>query len=137
MIDYIEGMLGSLKDEGYKIYRYTYSGTGVSTNQYYNAGHWTQRHKIKNKYKPILLDLIGNSLKGEFLDKFGLIIIFNSKHDTDNVVGFGKIFVDVLKDELEVITDDSKHYYQLCATVPDPTLPHNTFEFVLIDYGDY
>jgi len=123
-------------EDGAQINHYKYQGQGVSTNDYYNSGGWWKRNKLKNDYKPIIVDLIKDSLLGKKLDQFGLIIFFNSRHDTDNVIGFGKIFVDVLKDELDILVEDNRHKYKLCACVPDLTLPMNTFEFIVIDYGD-
>ena len=122
--------VGLVKD----VHKFKYSGAGVSNNQYYKSSHWTQRNKLVNEYHEIILDFIGDKLDGKDLDKFGLLLFYNSRHDTDNIVGFGKIFVDVLNKELNVIKEDNKHHYKVCMTAPDLDLPHNTFEFLLIEY---
>lgn len=114
---------------------YIYEGQGVSMNDYYNSGDWRKRNGIKKKYKEILTYLIKSQGEPEEMDKFGLLITFNSKHDPDNVFGFGKIFVDVLKDVFGCIEDDSRHYYKMCASIPNLDLPMNTFEFTVIKYG--
>jgi hypothetical protein len=119
-----------------ELYKYTYVGKGVSTNSYYNAGHWSARKKIKDKYCKILSELINHNPIDHEVDKFGLILTYNSRHDTDNVIGFSKIFIDVLKDIFGVIKEDNKHHYKLCASIPDLSLNNDTFVFNFIEYAD-
>lgn len=113
----------------YETYTVEYNGKGVSLNQYYSQGHWSQRHGIKKKYKPEFEELI-EEVGIPKMTEFGLVIYYNSRHDPDNVIGFEKIFMDCLK-EMELIPDDSKHYYKFCAVIPDLDLPNNTFLFNL------
>lgn len=122
--------LGNVKE----IHRFSYQGKGVSNNQYYNSNHWYARKKIIDEYHEIILGFIGDKLDGKKLDSFGLLLFYNSRHDTDNTIGFSKIFVDVLNKKLNVIEEDNKYNYKLCMSSPDLDLPHNTFEFVLIEY---
>lgn len=114
-------------------HKFTYSGKGVSTNDYYKSSHWTKRNKLVEEYHWVIKSIIGKKLQGKKFDRFSLIIFYNSRHDPDNVVGFGKIFVDVLNKELNLIEEDNKHIYKAIACIPDVKLKHNTFEFLLLE----
>lgn len=124
------------------IYVVTYTGKGVSLNQFYSQGHWSTRYNIKRKYRKIFDKLFQDS-ELRWMDTFSLIIFYNSRHDVDNVTGMEKVFMDALKHEEtsegEVIRygfihDDSPQYYKGMHIVPDKTLPTNTFKFVLIEH---
>ena len=115
------------------IYPIVYSGKGVSLNQYYSGGHWSYRSKLKNKYKEIFEELL-SSYDIKPMEQFSLVVFFNSRHDTDNVTGLTKLFIDTLKGVY--IEDDNKKYFRFYGVVPDEKLPTNTFEFYLISHGD-
>ena len=104
-----------------------YEGQGVSLNKFYSQGHWSTRNNIKNKYKPIISDLLKDNNVPK-MDEFGLIIEYNSRHDPDNVTGMEKLFVDSMK-ENELIIDDHKKYYKFYCVVPNLELDNNTFIF--------
>ena len=110
-----------------------YDGSLFSLNDLYAAGHWRTRASLKKKYRKIFGELI-QSYKLESLNKFSLVIFYNSRHDCDNITGMEKMFTDVLKTE-GVIIDDGKKYYKLYCVVPDPSLPMNTLNFYLIRNG--
>lgn len=120
----------------------TYTGKGVSLNQFYSQGHWSARSNTKKKYRKIFDKLLENNKRMRWMNKFSLIIFYNSRHDLDNVVGMGKVFIDCLKREVDregnvtregFVYDDSKRYYKGLGIFPDEKLPINTFEFILID----
>jgi hypothetical protein len=133
--------LGFFKDA----IRIVYQGRGVSLNQFYQQGHWSTRSRIKIQYRSIFDKLLKQSTDLRWLEQFYLCIFFNSGHDTDNVVGMSKVFVDSLKREynkdLDIITreglipDDDKAHFKGLMIFPDEKMPHNTFEFLLIPYN--
>ena len=51
--------------------------------------------------------------------------------DVDNVVGMEKVFTDCIKGRL--VEEDDKRYFKGLMIFYDHKLPHNTFEFVLIE----
>lgn len=110
-------------------YTIRYEGEGISNNQFYAGKHWTVRAGIKKKYEKIFLWLIKSS-KPKKYDSIGCVVFFNSRHDCDNVTALMKLVIDTLKGKY--IKDDSTKYLKFTAQVHDPTLPHNTFEFVII-----
>lgn len=122
----------------------TYTGPGVSLNKFYSQGHWSTRSNIKKKYRKIFDKLTSTNSKMRWMDRFSLIIFYNSRHDLDNVVGMEKVFVDSIKREYDketgevlrpgFIHDDSKKYYRGLSIFPDENLPNNTFEFILIEH---
>lgn len=143
-IDHITDTIKDLKDKGlYKnIYEIVYTGKGVSLNQFYSQGHWSARYNIKRKYRKIFDELFKKSdLK--WMDKFSIIIFYNSRHDVDNVTGMEKVLVDSLKHEEKdgevlrygFIHDDSKQYYRGLSIYPDESLATNTFKFLIIEHG--
>ena len=132
--------LGILND----VVEITYTGKGVSLNDFYSQGHWSKRSQIKKKYRKIF-DVLLEESKLQWLDKFYLLITYNSRHDPDNVIGMGKVFVDALKQESNkagdiiregYIREDDKRYYRGVAVFPDESLPMNTFKFLLIEDND-
>jgi hypothetical protein len=115
------------------VYKIVYSGKGVSLNDYYSAGHWSKRSKLKNTYKPIFEKLLEES-NTRRMHKFSLLLRFNSRHDTDNITGLEKLFVDTVKGKY--VVDDTKKYYRGYMVFPDESLPVNTFEFYLIAHAN-
>jgi hypothetical protein len=122
-----------------RIWSVTHQGKGVSLNFFYQQrGHWGARQKVKNQYKGIFSTLIAECKANDGLcsiDQYYLLIFYNSRHDPDNVAGTSKMFVDSLRDA-KIIKDDSKKYCKGYMVFPDQTLPHNTFEMILIENGN-
>lgn len=126
-----------------RVIKITYTGKGVSLNKFYKQGHWKTRSDMKNKYTAIFDELFKESKDLSWMNSFYLLIFYNSRHDTDNVVGMSKVFVDSLKKEVNpktgeviragYIQDDNKNFYKGLALFPDSTLPHNTFEFLILE----
>jgi hypothetical protein len=118
-----------------KSYKFVYNGQGISLNAFYSSNHWSGRTKILKQYHPIFHKLIEEQLPKENIKAYSLIIFYNSKHDPDNVIGTGKVFVDVLRGNsggFKYIEDDTKEYCKFVGIVPDESLRHNTFEINLI-----
>jgi hypothetical protein len=108
-----------------------YTGELFSLNQLYSSGHWRTRANLKKKYREIFSEVI-KSYNIELIEKFSMVIFYNSRHDPDNITGMEKMFTDVLKTE-GVIIDDSKKYCKLYCVVPDSSLPKDTLNFYLIN----
>ncbi len=105
----------------------TYQGAGFSLNDLYQQGHWSKRHNLKIKYSSIFLELLKKRNIKKFDDPFKLYIKYNSRHDVDNIIGMGKVFVDTMKDVY--IPEDNKKYYKGVSVDIDESLPSNTFKF--------
>lgn len=114
------------------VFKVVYNGKGVSLNDYYSAGHWSKRSNLKNKYKKIFNDLF-DTAELEHMNKYSIIIRYNSRHDVDNVTGLEKIFVDTLRETW--VREDNKKYYRGYMVFPDEKLPKNTFEFYIVSHG--
>lgn len=127
-MEFIEDFIG--KHEHYKI---TYTGQIVSHNDIYGSNNWRVRKTIVDKYKKIFGYLFKEA-KMPWFEQFGLVIHFNSKHDTDNISELGKLALDVFKEKREKgiivqkghVHDDTKKHSRLFCIVPDETLPINT-----------
>lgn len=114
-----------------KVISFKYSGDGLSLNKFYSQGHWRTRQNIKNEYKEIFDKIIESAIGKIFFENFYIVIFYNSRHDCDNVIGMEKIFTDCLKGK--IIPGDSRVNYKGVMIFFDPTLPKNTFEFVLVE----
>lgn len=108
-------------------YTVVYQGEGVSNNKFYAAVNWRIRAGVKAKYSKILGWLIKPVPK---LEQIGVVLFFKSKHDVDNTVAMQKLLLDSLK--VQKIPDDNTKHVVFTAQCYDPTLAHNTFEFVII-----
>ena len=121
----------------------TYTGKGLSLNDFYSSGHWHSRKQKVDKYKALMWNMITSKPEMRFIDKFMLVIRYNSQHDVDNVVGMEKVFMDALKphkdkeDYENYIREDDKRYYKGMLIFPDVSLPHNTFVFALFEKNGY
>lgn len=138
MEDILEGIyqkfLVDLK-KNFKCYQIKYSGTGVSLNQFYAQGHWSARSNLKNKYKPIFQKALKETIGDDSMDKFVIILEYNSRHDTDNIVGLEKIFTDAFKKDKDGngwATEDSNKNFLFFGIKPVKKLPHDQFVFNVI-----
>lgn len=127
----ILGVMGRFRNVD-KVFKVVYVGKGVSLNDYYTSGHWSKRANLKNKYKKIFTELLEKS-EMEKVDKFSILVRYNSRHDVDNVTGLEKLFVDTLKGTY--IKEDDKKFYRGYMVFPDEQLKTNTFEFYIISHG--
>ena len=109
---------------------YKYTGKGVSINDFYANSHWSNRNKLVNKYHKIFNALILES-KIKKLNEFGIVIIYNSRHDPDNITGYEKLFTDCLK-KMGIIVDDNKKHYKIFSVIPDESLEMNTIIFKVL-----
>jgi hypothetical protein len=111
-------------------YTVTYTGQGISLNMFYAGGHWSERSKVKTKFKNIFTILFLQA-KIKPLEQFTISLVYNSRLDPDNVVAMAKVYCDSLKGRY--IKDDTKKYYKGLSISPDETLPHNTYVFTITE----
>jgi hypothetical protein len=132
---------GSLVIKGVKgVFTVRYSGVGTGTNATYSANGWRTRHALKTKYSKIFQHLLSEAGDIPWMTEYMLFVFYNSKHDPSNISGFSKLMEDNLKQIRKegvvvrkgYVYDDSKKYCKGTAQWPDESLPHNTFEFVII-----
>lgn len=116
--------------EGNESYEVTYNGKGVSLNDYYSSSHWSNRHRLVKKYKPMLQVMLEKAGVPQ-MEEYAMVILYNSRHDPDNVVGLEKLVLDTMK-KMGLIIDDSKKYYKFMAILPEPEFKQNTFEFNIV-----
>jgi hypothetical protein len=114
-----------------RVVSFKYSGEGLSLNKFYSQGHWRTRQNVKQEYKAIFDKIIEPALSKVYMDKFYMLIFYNSRHDCDNVIGMEKIFTDCLKGK--IVPGDGKVNYKGIMIFYDTSLPKNTFEFLLIE----
>ena len=128
-----------------KVAEIIYKGKGVSFNAIYSAGTWHTRSSLKNKYKKVFLDLLKENEDIHWMDKYVIDVIYNSRHDPDNVIAMEKVFIDTIKQKVDpdgnieyygFIRDDSKKYCKGIILRPDDNLTYDTFKFVLYEYHD-
>lgn len=129
-----------------EVIKIVYRGKGVSLNQFYSQGHWGTRSALKKKYRKIFDELFIHSRNLRWVDKFSLVVFYNSRHDVDNVTGMEKVFVDALKKEVDkktkevvregYVPEDDKRFYKGMSIFVDDSLPTNTFEFIIIEHKD-
>jgi len=133
MRKYFEQLLVVLKKKGeisgFK--KVVYQGGIPSLNDLYGSKHWTSRHKDSVKYHETFTWLLraGLGLPKKKASKFMVFIFFNSRHDTDNIVGIEKYFTDMLVN-LGYVEGDNKKFFRSLVIVPDEKLKKNTVEFV-------
>lgn len=131
-------LLSSLRKKGevLSIQKVVYKGGIPSLNDLYGTKHWTSRYKDAVKYhtvfKALLYSKLGKPKKQT--EKFSIYIFYNSRHDTDNIVGIEKYFTDMLVKE-NYVPGDSKAYFRSLVIVPDEELDKNTVEFVFITHS--
>ena len=118
----------------FNTYSVIYQGVGVSNNQFYSGASgrnaWRVRAGIKDKYGKIFTTLLLAS-KIPKMQEYALLIFYNNKQDSDNVVGGTvKLFLDSFK--MKWAPDDSPKYCKLVAGIYDPTLTKGTMEFIII-----
>ncbi len=125
-----------------KVVKIRYQGQGVSLNKFYKQGHWSSRAALKNEYGAKFDKLFEEAEDLAWMESFYLVIFYNSRHDVDNVVGMGKVFVDALKRTFDTegnvvrpgyVAEDNKKFYKGLAIFPDNSLPRNTFDFILLE----
>lgn len=116
-----------------RIFNLKYSGEVFSLNDLYKQGHWSKRSNLKKKYANIFIKLAEES-NLKFCNKFIIVVFFNTRHDTDNLVGFTKVFVDTMKNHGYAKDDDKRFYRGLCI-FPDETLKPGEVQILILSNG--
>ena len=109
-------------------YKITYSGEIISTNKFYSSGHWTMRSAFKNKFVKIFSTLLLEAKVKPF-ESFDLRLVYNSRHDLDNLSMMCKVFTDSLKGKY--VKDDTPKYFKSLHISHDNTLAKNTIDFYI------
>jgi len=112
-----------------KHYKIVYNGKIASTNEFYEARHWSVRAGLKVKWSKIF-DVLLIQAKVKPLKEFSVFIFYSSRHDADNLSIMGKMLVDTMKGKY--IENDINRFYKSTHTIHDSSLPKNTFEFHII-----
>lgn len=117
-----------------------YVGKGISLNTFYSQGHYYKRNQIKDEYTNIFRKLQEDA-GVEYIDKYKITCLYNSRHDPLNVAGTVKMFEDALAGCYNrrtlsfkyppLIKDDSKAYCRGIEIYPDEALEKNTFKFII------
>ena len=87
---------------------FSWDGQHISLNDWYSASHWIKRHKQKQKWTLIFLEIM-QKFKPFTVDEYTLQLEYNSRLDPSNTITMIKLFEDFLKNK-NVIKDDSKKY---------------------------
>jgi len=99
-----------------------------SLNKLYEQGHWSKRKNLKDKYKKIFIKLLHDS-DIEKCEKFYIVILYNTRHDVDNIVGVEKVFVDTMKGVL--IPNDGKKNFRGLMIFPDETMAKGSLRIIV------
>ena len=103
-----------------------YEGEGLSLNSFYAGGHFSNRVKIKNKFKERFEKLFKENKELRFIHKFYVKMRFNGRIDTDNNAGLIKVFVDTLRGS-GYVKDDNKLYFKGMDIQYDEDLNKNKY----------
>lgn len=122
----------------FETYTILYKGDIYSNNDAQSKA-WQKKAGIVKRYKTMFGWLLKEA-KLPWFEQFGLVVFYNSRHDTDNVGSFCKIFIDAFKQvenkgkivQKGYVNDDSKKHYKMLSVLPDDTLEPNQFKFILI-----
>jgi len=109
-------------------YKIVYTGRLVSSNTFYAGGDWRVRNGIQQKWHKIYSILFLEAKLKPF-KSFDLRVLYNSRHDVDNISANVKLCADSLKGKY--IKDDSSDYFQSMSIRRDKSLPKNTIEFYI------
>lgn len=123
MVDKVKAFLSNFKS-----YEITYTGVAFSINDIYGSNNWRVRKGVVDKYKNIFIWLIKEQ-KLPKIDKYIITLFYNSRHDADNTAGVLKVMGDSLKTQW--VENDDPRFCKGVASYYDPSLPHNTFKFVI------
>lgn len=107
-----------------------YQGKIPSLNDIYGSKHWKTRYNASQKYHLIFDTLFKKAKLKKHKGQFKISILYNSRHDVDNIVGVEKYFTDALVEGKYVVKDD-KRYFRGLKIDPEETLPKNTVRFTI------
>ena len=118
-----------IEEEELNEWVFVWSKNHISLNQWYSSTHWSNRVKLKRDWGFIFLNLL-RKYKPFKLEKYEILLQFNSRLDTSNTIPMIKIFEDFLKKE-GVIIDDNKQYAKRIILEPSDELPKFTYKLTL------
>ena len=100
----------------------------ISLNDFYSGKHWTARHKAKVKYRGIF-DILLLEAQVKWMDEYRIDMVYNSRHDADNVITALKFLNDCLKKKY--VKEDDPRYFKGFSINIDRAMKTNTFEFTI------
>jgi hypothetical protein len=112
-----------------------YKGTIPSYNKIFESGHWRVRHSLTKKFHDVFRAVFAKELgpRKKKAAAFSIYIFFNTRHDTDNIVGIEKFFTDTLV-ECGYVPGDSKEYFRGLVIVPDESMERGTLDFMIVKH---
>jgi hypothetical protein len=107
---------------------FEWEGIDVSLNKFFAGKHWSIRNKIKNQFHI----LFGNMLnrKYEKIDKYHIILEYNSRLDPTNTIILIKIAEDYLR-HIGILTDDTKKYCKKVTIIPEETMGKKHYKLTI------
>lgn len=104
-------------------YEIVFEGKWASSNELRN-NHWRKNQNLKESFRKKFLILLAKA-KVEWMERFEIDVLYNSRLDTDNVGGGLKFLIDTMKKKY--VADDNKKYFRRLCIQPDESLPKNTY----------
>lgn len=114
--------------------RIRYTGRIPSFNDIYESKHWKIRYSLSEKWHNVFLKLFKKH-KIPKIGVFSLLVLYNTRHDVDNLVGVEKFFTDALTIGKYIVNDNQKCFKSLHIIV-DKELPKNTVDFIIIPHEE-
>jgi hypothetical protein len=113
---------------------FEWEGIDVSLNKFFAGKHWTIRNKIKDQFHLLFGRLLTKKYK--MVDKYEVVLEYNSRLDPTNTIILIKIGEDFLR-HINVLTDDTKKFCKKVTIVPVSTMgaKHYKMTFQIISYA--
>jgi hypothetical protein len=106
----------------------------VSLNKFFAGKHWTVRNKIKDNFHCLFARLLTG--KYRMIDKYEVVLEYNSRLDPTNTIIMIKIGEDFLR-HINILTDDTKNYCKKVTIEPrsDMNKKHYRMTFHILSYA--
>jgi hypothetical protein len=113
---------------------FEWEGIDVSLNKFFAGKHWTIRNKIKDQFHLLFGRLLTKKYK--MVDKYEVVLEYNSRLDPTNTIILIKIGEDFLR-HINVLTDDTKKFCKKVTIIPVSTMgaKHYKMTFQIISYA--
>lgn len=113
---------------------FEWDGIDVSLNKFFAGKHWTIRNKIKDQFHLLFGRLLTKKYK--MVDKYEVVLEYNSRLDPTNTIILIKIGEDFLR-HINVLTDDTKKFCKKVTIIPvmEMGAKHYKMTFQIISYA--
>jgi len=112
-----------------------HKGAFPSFNDIYESKHWTTRYNLTQKYHKLFAILIKEAAVPK-IEKFSLLLTFNSRHDVDNIIAMEKFFTDTLV-KCGCIAKDNTKVFKALHIIHDNKLEMNEIDFYIIPHKQH